>query len=243
MFYAEPLEFGRDLNAARYKDGKRETPNAQVLILHICAQTREACCRRQLKPAFSIICMIITFTVQTIRGAVALSESQRMNMPSHAVVPAAPNLSRSVLILLSIADTAACSQSTTCSGGRQQDSVGVVQGGLHASSSPTPALSGGVGGAVQWARATTWLPCRHQRLPNPIWVSGDQSSLFFFVSKHLQAAWNCSNPPALLLLPTPCSLTPCFCCLSGKGGRFAVDLDVSHLPFSLSCRCPIMAVC
>lgn len=29
--YAEPLEFGRDLNAARYRDGKRETPNAQVL--------------------------------------------------------------------------------------------------------------------------------------------------------------------------------------------------------------------
>ena len=36
LFYAEPLEFGRDLNAARYRDGKRETPNAQVqLTLHL----------------------------------------------------------------------------------------------------------------------------------------------------------------------------------------------------------------
>ena len=29
---ADPLEFGRDLNAARYMDGKRETPNAQVSV-------------------------------------------------------------------------------------------------------------------------------------------------------------------------------------------------------------------
>ena len=34
---AEPLEFGRDLNAARYKDGQRETPNAQVSSMHIAA--------------------------------------------------------------------------------------------------------------------------------------------------------------------------------------------------------------
>ena len=30
---ADPLEFGRDLNAARYKDGVRETPNAEVCHL------------------------------------------------------------------------------------------------------------------------------------------------------------------------------------------------------------------
>lgn len=27
---ADPLEFGRDLNAARFKDGVRDTPNAQA---------------------------------------------------------------------------------------------------------------------------------------------------------------------------------------------------------------------
>ncbi len=33
---ADPLEFGRDLNAARYVDGKRETPNAQVSATRPC---------------------------------------------------------------------------------------------------------------------------------------------------------------------------------------------------------------
>ncbi len=33
---ADPLEFGRDLNAARYVGGKRETPNAQVSATSPC---------------------------------------------------------------------------------------------------------------------------------------------------------------------------------------------------------------
>jgi len=33
ILHADPLEFGRDLNAARYVGGKRETPNAQVSVI------------------------------------------------------------------------------------------------------------------------------------------------------------------------------------------------------------------
>lgn len=40
---ADPLEFGRDLNAARYVDGKRETPNAQVSVTKYLQQSSSLC--------------------------------------------------------------------------------------------------------------------------------------------------------------------------------------------------------
>lgn len=59
---ADPLEFGRDLNAARFKDGVRETPNAQArhpLLLMAENHSASASASKCLPYA---ACCIVTYT-------------------------------------------------------------------------------------------------------------------------------------------------------------------------------------